>query len=175
MTRFARAKGSKASNERVEEEATPWHELKAQMTTSYDVEDLSDNIEVSDDEQPKESKKPEELEIEEEEEEPEQKLELSELQTVTDLLKKKRKRSQNNCLVCKKPGHLKKECPELSEDRRKELQDLFQMKIERKGQGTGRKKNKKRKLTESLDKENKDDQSDEGNKDKDQNSGPSPR
>ena len=76
---------------------------------------------------------------------------------------------------CKKPGHLKKECPELSEDRRKELQDLFQMKIERKGQGTGRKKNKKRKLTESLDKENKDDQSDEGNKDKDQNSGPNPR
>ena len=169
MTRFARAKGSKASNERVEEEATPWHELKAQMTTSYDVEDLSDNIEVSDDEQPKESKKPEELEIEEE---PEQKLELSELQTVTDLLKKtKRKRSQNNCLVCKKPGHLKKECPELSEDRRKELQDLFQMKIERKGQGTGRKKNKKRKLTESLDKENEVEQSE----DKDENNGPSPR
>jgi len=173
MTRFARAKGSKASNERVVEEATPWHELKSQMTTAYDVEDLGgDDIEVSDDEQPQEESKEEVLEIEEEE--PEHKLELSELQKVSDLLKKKRKRSQNNCLNCKKPGHLKKECPELSEDRRKELQDLFQMKIERKGQGTGRKKNKKRKLTESLDKENKDDQSDEGNKDKDQNSGPSP-
>lgn len=48
------------------------------------------------------------MEVEEEEEEPEQKLELSELQTVTDLLKKKRKRSQNNCLVCKKAGSLEK-------------------------------------------------------------------
>ena len=64
--------------------------------------------------------------------------------------KKKRKRSQNKCLNCKTPGHLKKECPELSEERRKELQELYTMKIERKGQGTGRKKNKKRKLAESL-------------------------
>ena len=38
----------------------------------------------------------------------------------------------------------------MSEERRKELQELYTMKIERKGQGTGRKKNKKRKLTESL-------------------------
>lgn len=31
MTRFARSKGSKASNERVPEEATPWQEMKKQM------------------------------------------------------------------------------------------------------------------------------------------------
>ncbi|XP_057665012.1 uncharacterized protein LOC130899246 [Diorhabda carinulata] len=31
MTRFARAKGSKASNERVPEEATPWNEMKQQL------------------------------------------------------------------------------------------------------------------------------------------------
>uniref|UniRef100_A0A6P7FNP2 DNA ligase 1-like n=1 Tax=Diabrotica virgifera virgifera TaxID=50390 RepID=A0A6P7FNP2_DIAVI len=31
MTRFARAKGSKASNERVPEEATPWNQMKQQL------------------------------------------------------------------------------------------------------------------------------------------------
>ena len=51
---------------------------------------------------------------------------------------------------CKEPGHLKKECPKLSEERRKELQDLYQMKIERKGKGTGRKK-RKRDLENDLD------------------------
>ena len=40
-------------------------------------------------------------------------------------------------------GHLKKDCPNLTEERRKELQDLYYMKVERKGQGTGRKKNKR--------------------------------
>merc|ERR1712001_397386 len=59
--------------------------------------------------------------------------------------KKKRKRNQNKCLNCKQGGHLKKDCPELPEERRKELQELVQLKIERKGMGIGRKKNKKRK------------------------------
>ena len=59
---------------------------------------------------------------------------------------------------CKEPGHLKKECPKLSEERRKELQDLYQMKIERKGKGTGRKK-RKRELENDLD-GNKEQQSD---------------
>lgn len=31
MTRFARAKGSKASNERIPDEPTPWHEMKQQL------------------------------------------------------------------------------------------------------------------------------------------------
>lgn len=51
-------------------------------------------------------------------------------------------------------GHLKKDCPDLTEDRRKELQDLYTMKVERKGQGTGRKKNKKSLSDNLLDKSN---------------------
>ena len=151
MTRFARAKGSKASNERVEEEATPWEDMKAQMRQNYNVEDLEDDI-VQEDSEPEQDQNDSKSESEEEQEE-EVKSTLAE--TLEEQPgKKKRKRSQNKCLNCKKPGHLKKECPELSEERRKELQELYTMKIERKGQGTGRKKNKKRKLTESLNTEN---------------------
>ena len=58
--------------------------------------------------------------------------------------KKKRQRKKDKCLNCKQKGHLKRECPELSEERRKELQELVEMKIERKGHGTGRKKNKRK-------------------------------
>lgn len=36
MTRFARAKGSKASNERLPNEATPWHVMKQQLEESKD-------------------------------------------------------------------------------------------------------------------------------------------
>ncbi|XP_023023519.2 LOW QUALITY PROTEIN: uncharacterized protein [Leptinotarsa decemlineata] len=40
MTRFARAKGSKASNERVPEQATPWAEMKEQLTLkNKEIED----------------------------------------------------------------------------------------------------------------------------------------
>ena len=85
------------------------------------------------------------------EEKPIEKIELEEVSTG----KKKRKRNQNKCLNCKEPGHLKKDCPELSDERRKELQELYVMKIERKGKGTGRKKNKKRKLDEVLEVESK--------------------
>ena len=63
MTRFARAKGAAASNERVEEEATPWHQMVQQMrsingegthTTNRnqgirDVEDLSDDMLIAED------------------------------------------------------------------------------------------------------------------------------
>jgi len=55
--------------------------------------------------------------------------------------KKKRKKSQK-CKVCGDKGHWKKDCEKLPEERRQELQDLYTMKVERKGQGTGRKKNK---------------------------------
>ena len=60
MTRFARARGAAASNERVEEEATPWHQMVSQMPsiTTYqsggnnrDVEDLDGDVAVSDDEE----------------------------------------------------------------------------------------------------------------------------
>merc|ERR1719430_1704807 len=46
------------------------------------------------------------------------------------------------CLVCGEKGHRKMDCSRLPEERRKELQDLFNMKVERKGKGTGRKKKK---------------------------------
>ena len=57
----------------------------------------------------------------------------------------RRERTKDKCLNCKEKGHQKRDCPQLPEERRKELQDLFEMKVTRKGQGTGRKKNKKRK------------------------------
>ena len=63
MTRFARAKGAAASNERVEEEATPWHQMVQQMRSingerthptdrnqsNRDVEDLNDDMLIAED------------------------------------------------------------------------------------------------------------------------------
>ena len=43
--------------------------------------------------------------------------------------KKKRKRGEK-CLVCGEKGHRKMDCSRLPEERRKELQDLFNMKVE---------------------------------------------
>jgi zinc finger CCHC domain-containing protein 9 len=163
MTRFARAKGSKASNERLEEEATSWQDMKAQLKppskksdSKIDVEDLDGDIVIGD-EIPEDFNPDHEASFDDEQSEEESPKAIA----LVDIAEKaapepserskQRKRSQNNCLVCKKPGHLKKDCPELPEERRKELQDLVAMKIERKGKGTGRKKNKKRKLTEALD------------------------
>ena len=68
MTRFARAKGSKASNERVEEDATPWEEMKAQMKQNYNVEDLEDDIAAEDSEPEQEQNDSESSEEEEQEE-----------------------------------------------------------------------------------------------------------
>lgn len=165
MTRFARAKGSKASNERLEEEATSWQDMKAQLKppskksdSKIDVEDLDGDIVIGD-EIPEDFNPDHEASFDDEQSEEESPKAI--VNALVDIAEKaapepserskQRKRSQNNCLVCKKPGHLKKDCPELPEERRKELQDLVAMKIERKGKGTGRKKNKKRKLTEALD------------------------
>ena len=82
--------------------------------------------------------------------------------------KKKRKRGEK-CLVCGEKGHRKMDCSRLPEERRKELQDLFNMKVylqllsffssfielfgtfiqvERKGKGTGRKKKKQGKAAD---------------------------
>ena len=167
MTRFARAKGSKASNERVEEEATPWAELKSFATPNskkvrYDVEDIADNFSENEEENVTKN----EFNVESDsdkssDEKPEDQVkdlfsknsDKTPNETEPVAGKKKRKRSQNKCLNCKQPGHLKKDCPDLSEERRQELQKLVQMKVERKGQGTGRKKNK-RKLTEKLEDNN---------------------
>merc|ERR1711892_341157 len=64
--------------------------------------------------------------------------------------KKKRKKSEK-CKVCGEKGHRKMDCGMLPEDRRKELQELFSMKVDRKGKGTGRKKNKnKNKHSDAL-------------------------
>jgi len=165
MTRFARSKGSKASNERVEEEATPWEQLKSTVVpvskkVRYNVEDIDEyQVEKENISDKDESSDKSESDGENEEEEKNSTV-VSDLvrepskKNVNDLVeepsKKKRKRAQNKCLNCKQPGHLKRDCPDLSEERRQELQQLVQMKVERKGQGTGRKKNK-RKLTDKLD------------------------
>merc|ERR1711936_465053 len=50
--------------------------------------------------------------------------------------------------VCGEKGHRKMDCSRLPEERRKELQDLFNMKVERKGKGTGRKKKKQGKAAD---------------------------
>ena len=52
MTRFARARGAAASNERIEEDATPWHIMAQQMrsangckrASNRDVEDLDGGL-----------------------------------------------------------------------------------------------------------------------------------
>lgn len=156
MTRFARAKGSKASNERVEEEATPWNLLKAPQASSskkhFNVEDLDDDVDFFEEKVKKDEGEENDSDAaaSQSEEEEEKSNLVEKIAPQEELSKKKRKRNQNKCLNCKEPGHLKKECPKLSEERRNELQELYQMKIERKGKGTGRKK-KKRKLDEVLD------------------------
>ena len=48
MTRFARAKGAAASNERVEEEATPWHQMVKQIRTATGYQGKGDNRDVED-------------------------------------------------------------------------------------------------------------------------------
>ena len=151
MTRFARSKGSKASNERVEEEATPWEELKSTVAPppskkfKYNVEDIeNDDLEnfgeidfTKNNENNSEQSSSDESDAEEEQETTNKFVLIEKPAADDDVLtsKKKRKRSQNKCLNCKQPGHLKRECPNLSEERRKELQDLVQMKVERKGEG----------------------------------------
>ena len=152
MTRFARSKGSKASNERVEEEATPWEQLKAPLANTkkhFDIEDLDDDVDLKEDE---DHTSKSDSGADHSDEEKSNVLETLNPQEVLPK-KKKRQRNKNKCLNCKELGHMKKECPKLSEDRRTELQELYQMKIERKGKGTGRKK-KKRKRDVDPDEQN---------------------
>merc|ERR1711963_120592 len=149
-----------------EEEATPWEELKSFATPNskkvrYDVEDIADDFNENEEESVAKNESNAESDSDENDEKPEEQVKdlfaknSDKIQNDTEPVagKKKRKRSQNKCLNCKQPRHLKRECPELSVERREELQKLVQMKVERKGQGTGRKKNK-RKLTEKLEDNN---------------------
>eukprot|EP00088_Acartia_fossae_P058312 TRINITY_DN6826_c0_g1_i1.p1 TRINITY_DN6826_c0_g1~~TRINITY_DN6826_c0_g1_i1.p1 ORF type:complete len:476 (-),score=118.99 TRINITY_DN6826_c0_g1_i1:87-1514(-) len=93
--------------------------------------------------------------------------------------KKKKRKKVEKCLVCRSKDHRKMDCPELPEERRKELQDLVKMKVERKGHGTGRKKNKnKKKKKDQLpyeDKENMDNQNLDDDEDEHESSSPKPK
>lgn len=171
MTRFARATGSKASNKREPEEATPWSTMVRQIKPVEDVEDDFDyeqgdgrmevdtvDILAKDDDEEEEDEDTnmdntllddleENGDVTENgdvplnsEEAPEQKT-TSELVSSDEPKKKKRKKS-DKCKVCGDKGHRKMDCERLPEARRKELQELFVMKTERKGAGTGRKKKK---------------------------------
>jgi len=167
MTRFARAEGSKGSNRREEEEATPWNVLVQQVKGRYGgVEDEEEDYAVERDDGPEEAKDDKMIDSDDEKDSGVDEvidtsiLDQSDDEMIEDnpilggvkrpvpLLesseepkKKKRKKSQK-CKVCGDKGHWKKDCEKLPEERRQELQDLYTMKVERKGQGTGRKKNK---------------------------------
>jgi len=56
--------------------------------------------------------------------------------------KKKKKKRAEKCKVCGSKEHRKMDCEMLPEERRKELQELYNLKVGRAGQGTGRKKKK---------------------------------
>jgi len=164
MTRFARAVGSKASNKREEEEATPWSVMVAgvkrpDVGVEDDVDYQQEGIE---DEEDTDVRMLEESEEEDDEEEGvamqvEDDLEEASADFGGDLKrklpvelisqdepskKKKKRKKSEKCLVCGEKGHRKMDCTRLPEERRKELQDLYNMKVERKGKGTGRKKKK---------------------------------
>ena len=190
MTRFARSKGSNSSQSREPEEATSWAQMKEQMDRAKKKRG-EDNPEMEEEQQQEqvdsgrdtdqgqvrrdgqgraqvgfalmgshfqESSHEEEAPGEEDEQEAPPPID-------SNLERKKRKRNKNKCLNCKEKGHLKMECPKLTEERRKELQvigntmrslvisakmalmlqELLKMKQERKGMGKGRKKKKKKK------------------------------
>jgi len=184
MTRFARAKGAAASNERIEEDATPWHIMAQQMrsangcktASNRDVEDLDGGLVTTSEEKqhPNSIDKvvPNTIEEDDRSSSDENEYVTNDDTETSNAIqndenvpnenndsntalepekgKKKKKRNQNKCLNCKEKGHLKMNCPQLPEERRKELQELLQLKIERKGIGTGRKKNKKRKAADEI-------------------------
>merc|ERR1740131_172411 len=53
--------------------------------------------------------------------------------TVRRRKKRKKRKKSEKCLICGEKGHRKMDCTRLPEERRKELQDLYNMKVERKG------------------------------------------
>lgn len=183
MTRYARSKGASGSGsnpKRQEEEATPWHLMVQGLRNQHDNPEEMDEVEEEEVEEPRANgsdKKVNDIsaiQIDEDEDEQEDegeddKEQAEEVKEDTkeegekkkSRMAKRREKNRSKCLNCKTQGHVKMECPELSEERRKELQDLYEMKTTRKGQGTGRKK-KKRKAGEAL--ENQPDQSEPSEK-----------
>lgn len=159
MTRFARADGSKGSNKREPEDATPWSVMVKQMQSKQVNEDVEDDVEYTvgeennqkDDiiDQGKDSSESEEetapddvnmydIKVSDREETKSTEKSLE----VADISKKKKRKKSEKCKICGEKGHRKMDCERLPEDRRKELKELYTMKVERKGKGTGRKKNK---------------------------------
>jgi len=181
MTRFARSEGSKASNKREPEEATPWgvqvavlNREKCEAGVEDDV-DYGDYDDAGSDDDIAESAlngsvvadtgDNEDSEGVDEELEPHEKLgDLADFAKKRKLVEEdsenlenaapKKKKKNQKCKICKSLGHIKMDCPDLTEERRKELQELFVMKTERKGKGTGRKKTKKKDSGEALSFEN---------------------
>ena len=182
MTRFARADGSKGSNKREEEEATPWNVLVQQMrgkTGGGGIEDEEEDYIVSDqpqDDIPKRKtdvrhssedsgvEKEDEIDtrlLDQDSDEEEEEKENDDDEVIGNILeansslkrpaptlvsseepKKKKRKKSVKCKVCGDKSHWKKDCPQVPEERRQELQELYTLKVDRKGKGTGRKKNK---------------------------------
>lgn len=174
MTRFARAVGSKASNKREEEEATPWsmmvagvkrQDIGVEDEVDYQQEGIEDEedsatkmIEDEEEEEDDEEEDGVAMQVEDvddgEEDAPDfggdlkRKLPVELISQDEPSKKKKKRKRGEKCLVCGEKGHRKMDCSRLPEERRKELQDLFNMKVERKGKGTGRKKKKQGKAAD---------------------------
>jgi len=161
MVRFARATGSKSSNVRQPEEATPWAQLVSQIKETRGVEDVEETEAEDFTSQqvlpPPSGEHGEEEEESGEEEEMEQEItdfgevlmeDNKENKNVTlvessePIKKKKKQRKNEKCKICGSKDHRKMDCGKLPAERRKELQELYQMKVDRKGKGTGRKKKK---------------------------------
>jgi len=180
MTRFARADGSKGSNKREEEDATPWSVMVQQVKgrtggVEDEDEDFVVNEEDDDDDEMSSDKVNDKLLdsdgesdsgvdngvnfslLDESDDEKDDVNEDSEILNSlekgnlkrpapalisSDEPKKKKRKKSQKCKICGDKGHWKKDCEKLPEERRQELQELYTMKVERKGKGTGRKKNK---------------------------------
>jgi len=171
MTRFARADGSKGSNKREPEEATPWSvmvkQIQANQTAGvedeveYDggVEEemefqvLDEDEDVVEEDDALDTSILDEIDSGEQLAEPAsgslQSLRETNLVSAEEPKKKKRKKSEK-CKICGEKGHRKMDCERLPEERRKELQELYTMKVERKGKGTGRKKSKNKNQNEGV-------------------------
>ncbi len=172
MTRYARAKGGAASNAREPEEATSWAEMRRAMMKNRTEEnpeleedqapteaEIGESEESEsgdgdggggDDDDDDDNNEGDAVQLAESlnsgsvDRPDADKAVVVADEDDSSPKKKKRKRNKDKCLQCKQKGHLKMSCPLLSEERRKELQDLVRMKQERKGKGTGRKKKKKK-------------------------------